>query len=432
MTRNQIGYDRATYSRRSDDPWRIPWRNISHLTGGGDQAVPGKGAIHLKPWKATSPLGLQGSSTSMATTDEILSMAGECSRSMSKAQQKAMIPNSRARSDAAGQERRNWAMEVYQGNRGRDPLEEVEEDILELDLDAGGEEFDRKHLVIEIFYSRKSFNPQYPFSEMMSVWGILNLASLKKIGDYIFKLEFHKEEKELVIEGGPWRHKGEALIIMHYDGYSRPLEIRVESIGLWIRQYDLPLVMMKEPVAKMLGRQIGTFIKMDSSYPGYMRVRVDFPLNKALVPQLTVRIKGRGLMGITVRYENVPHFCFSCGHIGHAAMNCKEAEEDLSIKFGEELRVSPPRRSRNIIIRDTVPRVARPLFQAGGQRTASSRASYGGRQPTGHVTNDNPGRDEQVPPEDRIPPGLHQGGSNIDNAGKSALGVQTLRHACGK
>jgi hypothetical protein len=40
---------------------------------------------------------------------------------------------------------------------------------------------------------------------------------------------------------------------MHYDGFSRPFEIRVENIALLIRLYDLPLVMMKEPVVRMLG-----------------------------------------------------------------------------------------------------------------------------------------------------------------------------------
>jgi hypothetical protein len=43
-------------------------------------------------------------------------------------------------------------------------------------------------------------------------------------------------------------------------------------------------------------------------------------------------------------------------------MNCEEAEEDLSVKFGEELHASPSRRSRNIVIRDVTPRAARPLF----------------------------------------------------------------------
>jgi hypothetical protein len=75
---------------------------------------------------------------------------------------------------------------------------------------------------------------------------------------------------------------------------------------------------------------------MDNRYPGYLRVRVKFLLSKALVPHLMVKVKGRGTMEIILRYENVPHFCFTCGRVGHAAANCEEGKlEDHSIKFGE-------------------------------------------------------------------------------------------------
>jgi hypothetical protein len=165
---------------------------------------------------------------------------------------------------------------------------------------------------------------------------------------------------------------------------------------------------MKEPVVRMLGGQLGSFIKMDSSFLGYMWVRVGFPLSKALVPQLTIRIKGKGLMNITVRYENILHFCFSCGRIGHAAMNCEVAEEDPSVKFGEEVHVSPPRRSRNIVLRDMAPRAARPLFQTGSQRSASLGASYGGRGSVGNVEKVIPSAAEQDVPARRLPHSFQQ------------------------
>jgi hypothetical protein len=64
---------------------------------------------------------------------------------------------------------------------------------------------------------------------------------VEKLGDYIFKIEFTKEEEKVrVLDGGPWHHKGDALIIVHYDGLVRPSQIRIEAIGLWIRFYDLP------------------------------------------------------------------------------------------------------------------------------------------------------------------------------------------------
>jgi hypothetical protein len=40
---------------------------------------------------------------------------------------------------------------------------------------------------------------------------------------------------------------------VHYDGLLRPSEIKIHSLGFWVRFYDLPPAMMKEGVAKVLG-----------------------------------------------------------------------------------------------------------------------------------------------------------------------------------
>jgi hypothetical protein len=88
-----------------------------------------------------------------------------------------------------------------------------------------------------------------------------------------FKLEFNNEDgKRRVLEGGPRRHKGDALIVVHYYGLTRLSEVRIDSIALWARLCDLPSVMMKETFARQLGGggQIGRLIKMDARYLGYM------------------------------------------------------------------------------------------------------------------------------------------------------------------
>jgi hypothetical protein len=61
---------------------------------------------------------------------------------------------------------------------------------------------------------------------MLNARGIQKLALVEKVGDYVFKLEFTREEEKVrVLEGGPWQHKGDAFILTHYDGFSRPSEI---------------------------------------------------------------------------------------------------------------------------------------------------------------------------------------------------------------
>jgi hypothetical protein len=112
---------------------------------------------------------------------------------------------------------------------------------------------------------------------------------------------------------------------------------------------------------------------------------VEFPLAKALVPSITVRVKGRGMMNIMIHYEDVPHFCFVCGRMGHVALNCEEdGTGDGSVKFGEDLRASPPKRVREINMKQVSPRVVRPLFQAGIHiRNASSSESQSGHNKQG-------------------------------------------------
>jgi hypothetical protein len=104
--------------------------------------------------------------------------------------------------------------------------------------------------------------------------------------------------------------------MVNYDGLVWPSEISIRSLSMWVQFYDLPPAMMKEPVAKQLGEQLGRYVKMDCKYPRYMRVCIEFPLEKPLLGQLIVKIKGRGQLPITLGYENVPHFCFTCVESG--------------------------------------------------------------------------------------------------------------------
>jgi hypothetical protein len=90
---------------------------------------------------------------------------------------------------------------------------------------------------------------------------------------------------------------------------------------------------------------------------------VEWPLEKPLQPKLVVKIKGCGQMRIVLRYENVPYFCFSCGRIGNAAMNCdEEACVEQRVRYGEELRASLMKWVREISLHQITLKAAQPLF----------------------------------------------------------------------
>jgi hypothetical protein len=110
-----------------------------------------------------------------------------------------------------------------------------------------------------------------------------------------------------------------ALIVVHYDGLVRSSEIKIQSLSMWVCFYNLPQAMMKEAVAMQPRGQLGKYIKVDCRYSSYVRVIVDYPLEKPLMPQLMIKIMG-GLMPDTLCYENVPHFLllvrahWTCNH----------------------------------------------------------------------------------------------------------------------
>ncbi|MEJ2003229.1 MAG: DUF4283 domain-containing protein [Maritimibacter sp.] len=295
-------------------------------------------------------------------------------------------PNQGMEGSAKHDEKQEWALDVYRGQTSGTTRVEEEEQVLEFDLEE--EEAVTECVAIAVYYSCKSYNSQILMDDMLMAWNIKKLAKVEKIGDYSFRIEFlTPEEKAKAIDGGPWRHKGDAVIVIHYDGLVRPSKIRIEAIDLWVRFYDLPPAMKKENVARMLGEQVGSFIRMDTRYPRYLRVRVAYPIEKPLEPKIKVRVKGRGLMEILLRYKNVPHFCFSCGRIGHAVANCESGEGNgHEIRFGKELMASPPRRVREITMKSVTSRVMRPLFQVGS--LGHQRQSSGGNPIGGHGVHD--------------------------------------------
>jgi hypothetical protein len=98
----------------------------------------------------------------------------------------------------------DWAVEVYRGKETAAPPEEGEEDILELSLEEEEGEISSKFLAFAVFFSQKSYNPRFLFTDMHNAWGIKALVAIEKLGDYSFRLEFASaDEKHRVVEGGP-------------------------------------------------------------------------------------------------------------------------------------------------------------------------------------------------------------------------------------
>jgi hypothetical protein len=243
------------------------------------------------------------------------------------------------------------------------------------------------------FYSSQSTRGL--FDEMGTAWRLANPIPVRPLDDNRFILEFDVEDEyKLVINGGPWRHKGHALIVVAYDGYSRPSEVRIDSINLWVRFYDVPVTLMTTAFTSVLARKVSsTVLQIQDPVRNFLRARVAYPLDEPLKPTVAASIKDKGAMYFEVKYENVPFFCFCCGRMGHSKKDCPDEEESADEeeddnkkeeedkkkrkKFGEWMRRSPLKKAK--VQNTTVPaapsRVNRALKFSGEQLQKIQAAS---------------------------------------------------------
>lgn len=92
----------------------------------------------------------------------------------------------------------------------------------------------------------------------------------------------------------------------------------IEFIPLWIHIYDILIAMITTSFVTDLGGKVGRVMEVGEVVKDFQRVRVDFALSDPLKTCVRIKVRAHVIMQFLVKYENVPFFCFSCGHIGHA------------------------------------------------------------------------------------------------------------------
>jgi hypothetical protein len=187
--------------RRWSTAWKLGYKNLAPISalsrdlrfvwvthsGGGDPEGLDERSAHPKPRRALDNLGM---------TMEVSRL-----KEINMKLKKEIPESSKVKENLAPE---GWAMEIYKGEVLGEEKWEEDDGVLELDLEEEETEATSKFLAIGVFFSQKSYSPHILFQDMCTAWGINELPTIDKIGDYCFKMEFASEkDKVRVTEGGP-------------------------------------------------------------------------------------------------------------------------------------------------------------------------------------------------------------------------------------
>lgn len=93
--------------------------------------------------------------------------------------------------------------------------------------------------------------------------------SYKSLRDNLFIVTFTAEgDYQFVGQGGPWIHRGDALLVGEFDGITSPSRVPLEVVPIWVRIYDLPLVLMTKARGELYGSKLGRVREIDVEEDG--------------------------------------------------------------------------------------------------------------------------------------------------------------------
>lgn len=123
---------------------------------------------------------------------------------------------------------------------------------------------------------------------LKKVWGLEEKVQIIEVGSNLFQFKF-KEEFDLnrVFTGGPWCFDNQALMLTKWEVGMTAVNVRFETVPLWVQIWGAPFDMRSPKVAEEVGKRLGKVLDVEKrqyndSHNFFICVKVDILVAKAI------------------------------------------------------------------------------------------------------------------------------------------------------
>ncbi|KAM0880761.1 hypothetical protein ACQ4PT_033362 [Festuca glaucescens] len=230
----------------------------------------------------------------------------------------------------------------------------LEEDLRKLDItdaeatplvvDDRDDEGQKWMLAGKVLY-RNVFHIQTIASALRPAWGNPKGLVFQSVGRNMFQATFATQrDRDRVWAGSPWHVNKNAVILVEFEDCMKPSGLKFDRLSVWARVMNLPFNLRDKKWWLLIAKQIDEGVKevhFDHN-GGYLRARVTIDVASPLRRWVLIESARRQCTDLyDIQYEQLPHFCFSCGRLGHADPFCPSPGTqgpNGELPFGKGLR----------------------------------------------------------------------------------------------
>ncbi|TXG57142.1 hypothetical protein EZV62_018455 [Acer yangbiense] len=230
-------------------------------------------------------------------------------------------------------------------------------EMLEATGEDGAEDVER--CLVGKVLAGKNVNREAFKGIIEQIWSPFGHVEIELVSDNVFMFYFiNSENRNRVWHRGPW-HFGNSLIVLENPvGSGNIAQLAFNKADFWVQIHEIPILCMNRKTAKWLAEHIGEVVDIPSEsrecWGKYMRVKVRIDITKPLKRWLRLKLgKTEEVTRVSLKYERLPEFCFTCGKIGHGIKVCIDEEarkmvvEGYLNRFGSWLKAPVLEKSKS-------------------------------------------------------------------------------------